>query len=69
MEEFRKIAATIGAGGATCRSKSDAKKTWCMSEAIKDEDRKAIRGAEAIALFRDEQAGRLRMRSRTVSPD
>ena len=69
IEVFQDIAKKILKGCATCSNRRDRKITWLISEALAEEDRTAIKQAEAIALFRDESKHRLSIRFRAVSPD
>jgi hypothetical protein len=68
VDAFKQAALAI-AGGAPLGGSSRRKLVWCVSEAIKEHDRRALTSAHAVALFRDERKGRLAMRYKAVDAD
>ena len=70
LAQFRSVTDTIAKGGSVGhRSGPDYKMLWCIGEALKDQDRLAIKNAKALSLFRDERNGRLHVRYRAVDND
>ena len=68
VDKFKQAAVDI-MGGAPLEGQVRHKLVWCLSEAIKEQDRSALLSARAIALFRDERKGRLAMRFKAVDAD
>ena len=68
-DEFGALLDNIAAGQATLDSRRRKNMTWCLAEAVKAMDQETVASAEAIALYRDERAGRILIRYRAVGKD
>lgn len=68
-QEFKSLADEALHGHGTCDTLKRSKITYCMSEGMKSIDQDHAEKTAGVALFRDESAGRLSLRFRTVSKD
>ena len=66
VQEFIDVGKDVMKGGAIGRG-AKRRMLWCLSEAMKEQDREIISAAQAISLFRDERNGRLAVRYRAVN--
>jgi hypothetical protein len=66
-QEFKSIADEALHGHGTCDTLKRSKMTYCLSEGMKSIDQDHAEKTAGVALFRDESAGRLSIRFRTVS--
>ena len=69
-DQFTSVAKQIADGESFVKvGKPGRKIAWCLLQAMKEEDRAAIRGCMFISLLRDERASRLHIRFRCVNKD
>ena len=64
---FETLANDMVRGRAFDNSSLKLKAAWCLLEAIRQQDQKAIKESTWISLFRDERHGRLLLRFRAVN--
>ena len=64
---FETLANDMVRGRAFDNSSVKLKAAWCLLEAIRQQDQKAIMDSTWVSLFRDERNGRLLLRFRAVS--
>ena len=65
LQDFHKVVDLVNTGTGLITEKNRCM-AWCISEAMKAQDRQRIGQSRAIALFRDERKGRLLLRYRAV---
>ena len=68
-EEFLSTMKSVEEGGAVLSGTKDARKTWCIGEAMRALDQAFFEKASAITLIRDERNARLQVRYIAVAPN